>query len=151
MLARIDDADGMLIGVHRTFLRPDGAGKAAVNPTKAMIGRAAGGAVRLAPAAETLIVGEGIESTFSAMQATGLPGWASLSTAGLTALVLPSVVQTVVIVADNDGNGAGQRAALAAAQRWRREGRQVSIWISPQVSTDASDLLLAAMVARHAA
>ena len=44
---------------------------------------AAGGAVRLAPAAEKLMVGEGIETVLAAMQATGMPGWAALSTSGL--------------------------------------------------------------------
>jgi hypothetical protein len=54
ILARIDSADCELIGVHLTFLRPDGSGKADVEPRKAALGRVKGGAVRLAPAAETL-------------------------------------------------------------------------------------------------
>jgi phage/plasmid primase-like uncharacterized protein len=151
MIARIDNIDGELIGIHRTFLRPDGGGKADAEPSKAMIGRAAGSAVRLVAAAETLIVGEGIESTLSAMQATGLPAWAALSVSGLIALVLPPTAQNVIIIADNDANGVGQRAAKAAAQRWRREGRRVSVWMSPQIGTDANDLLPATMNARNAA
>ena len=127
MLARINSIDGALIGVHRTFLRSDGAGKAVVEPVKAMLGRAAGGAVRLAPATETLMVGEGLETCMSAMQATGMPAWAALSTSGLMALALPPSVQTAIILADNDANGAGERAAYAAAARWLAEGRRVRI------------------------
>ncbi|MDQ2092742.1 DUF7146 domain-containing protein [Rhodalgimonas zhirmunskyi] len=36
--------------VHRTYLRPDGTGKARIDPNKAMLGRCAGGAVKLAEA-----------------------------------------------------------------------------------------------------
>jgi hypothetical protein len=151
MLARIDNIDGELIGIHRTFLRPDGVAKANVEPSKAIIGRAAGSAVRLAAAAETLIVGEGIESTLTAIQATGLPAWSALSASGLITLVVPPAVRNVMIVADNDASGVGRRAAEAAAQRWRRKGRQVSVWMSPQIGTDANDLPLATMDARNAA
>jgi hypothetical protein len=82
---------------------------------------------RLAPATEMLIVGEGIESVLSAMVMTGRPGWAALSTSGLVALILPPEVRSVVIVADHDENGAGERAAHKAGLRWAGEGRRVRI------------------------
>jgi hypothetical protein len=82
MVAKIANLDGELIGLHRTFLRPDGLGKAEIEPQKAMLGRATGGAVRLSPVPETLLIGEGIESTLAGTVATGLPGWASLCTSG---------------------------------------------------------------------
>jgi putative DNA primase/helicase len=142
MLARIDNVDGELIGVHRTFLRPDGSGKANVEPQKAMLGLAAGGAVRLGAAEDTLLIGEGIETTMAGMVATGLPGWAALSTSGLVTLALPPNVRQVVILADHDANGAGKRAARAAAQRWLSEGRRVRIAMPPEPGTDFNDLLL---------
>jgi putative DNA primase/helicase len=131
MIARIDGPDGELIGIHRTFLRPDGKDKADIKPQKAMMGRAAGGAVRLGPAADALLIGEGIESTLAAMQECNIRAWAALSTSGMIALALPLIVRSVIIAADNDSNGAGQRAAQIAAQRWIGEGRRVSVWISP--------------------
>ena len=143
MLARIDNVNGEQIGCHRTYLRPDGSGKAAVDPIKAMLGRAAGGAVRLAPAAETLMVGEGLENCLAAMQATAMPAWAALSTSGLIRLVLPAEVRAVIALADHDLSGAGERAARGAAARWESEGRRVSIWMSPHVGEDANDRLLA--------
>jgi phage/plasmid primase-like uncharacterized protein len=100
--------------------------------------------------AETLLVGEGIETCLAAMQATAQPAWAALSTSGLVALRLPLAVRHVVILADNDRNGAGERAARRAAQRWLAEGRRVSIYISPYVGEDAADRLLATD-ARHVA
>jgi hypothetical protein len=142
MIARVESSDGHLIGIHRTYLRPDGAGKADVEPQKAMLGRVRGGAVRLAPASESLIIGEGIETTLSGMQATGLPGWAALSASGLLSLFPPSFIREIFILADHDANGLGERAAHRAARRWRPEKRRISIWISPHVGTDANDLLL---------
>ena len=143
MLARINAVDGELIGIHRTYLRPDDWGKADIEPAKAMLGRAAGGAVRLAEPCETLMIGEGIETCLATMQATGLPGWAALSTSGLVALRLPAIVRTLIILADNDESGAGERAAYAAADRWLAEGRRVRIVMPPERGTDMADVLMA--------
>ena len=48
-----------LPAVHRTYLRPDGSGKAEIDPPKAMLGATAGGAVRLTDGLSRLVVGEG--------------------------------------------------------------------------------------------
>jgi putative DNA primase/helicase len=140
MVARIDNIDGELIGVHRTWLDRDAAGQWH-RRDRAILGRAAGGGVRLSPAAETLMVAEGIETTMAAMQATAMPAWAALSTAGLVALLLPPIVRTVIVLADNDASGAGERAACIAAARWLAEGRRVRIAMPPEPGTDFADLL----------
>jgi putative DNA primase/helicase len=152
MVAAVEHAENGLVGVSRTFLAIDGSCKATLDPPRLFTGPVAGGAVRLAPAAETLMVGEGIETCLSAMQAAAMPAWAALSTSGLVALTLPAIVRTVVILADHDVSGAGERAARAAAQQWRAERRQVSIYMSPSVGRDVNDCLLAARAeVRHAA
>jgi len=142
MVARVDSLDGELIGVHRTWIErgPDGMWW---RRDRAMLGCAAGGAVRLAPAAETLLIAEGIETCLAPMQATGQPTWAALSTSGMIALELPPIVREVVILADHDRSGAGERAAHTAAQRWLREGRRVRIAMPPQPGWDFADMLLA--------
>ncbi len=99
MIARIDSADGELIGVHRTWLFRDEHGTWC-RESRAMLGRAAGGAARLAEPETTLLVGEGIETCLAAMEVTGTPAWAALSTSGLIALALPASVRNVVILAD---------------------------------------------------
>ena len=132
-------ADGIPIAIHRTFLATDGFGKAPVKTQKMMLGPCRGGAVRLAVPSNMLMVGEGIETCLAAMQATGLPAWAGLSTAGLRALDLPSGVREVIVLAD--GDDAGEEAALECAQRWRREGRRVCI-ARPPPGTDFNDLLI---------
>jgi putative DNA primase/helicase len=143
MLARIENVGGELIGVHRTYLRSDGSGKSDVEPGRAMLGRVAGGAVRLAPAADELLVGEGIETVGAAMTATGLPGWAALSANGLERLILPPVAKMVVICVDHDASGVGKRAAQNAAQRWLAEGRCVRPVIPQDIDTDMADVLIA--------
>jgi phage/plasmid primase-like uncharacterized protein len=101
------------------------------------------------------MVGEGIETVLSAVQATGLAAWAALSTSGLVALVLPPLplAATVVILADNDRNGAGARAARSAAARWVTEGRRVRLAMPPEPGTDFNDVLLGRAYAevRHVA
>jgi hypothetical protein len=150
MVGRIDGPDGKLIGIHRTWLYrgPDGAWR---RRERAMLGRTARGAVRLAPAGETILIGEGIETCLAGMRATALPGWAALSTSGMTALILPPQVRYVIVCADHDRSGAGARAARVAERRWRAEGRRVTIYMSPRVGEDAADLILAAAAACRAA
>lgn len=125
--------------VHRTFLAPDGHGKAAVDTPKMTLGPCAHGAVRLAEATDRLMVGEGIETCLAAMQATGQPAWAALSTSGMRRLLLPPHVEEVVILADADAPG--ELAAKDAATRWVREGRRVRI-ARPPKGKDFNDLLL---------
>ena len=132
--------DNVPVAIHRTFLSRDGRGKAPIEPQKMMLGPCRGGAVRLAHAQETLLVGEGIETCLAAMQATGIPAWAALSTSGMKTLVLPGDVRDVVVLADADE--AGEVAARVAARRWRQEDRHVRI-ARPPAGMDFNDLLLA--------
>ena len=131
-------ADNVPLAIHRTFLARDGSGKAPVDPQKMMLGPCRGGAVRLAPAGDVLMVGEGIETSLAAMQARGLPAWAALSTSGLLALDLPQIVRDVIVLAD--GDEAGKAAARGSALRWRREGRRVRIAFPPD-GCDFNDVL----------
>jgi putative DNA primase/helicase len=116
---------GEPIGIHRTFLRKDGSGKAPVPRQKMMLGPCAEGAVRLAPLGDRLCVAEGIESALSVLQSTMRPTWAALSTSGLKALNLPDGLTTVTICADADEPG--EEAAKVAAQRWIDTGLTVKI------------------------
>jgi hypothetical protein len=131
--------DDVPLAIHRTFLARDGSSKAPVDPQKMMLGPCRGGAVRLAPPANVLMVSEGIETSLAAMQARGLPAWAALSTSGLLALDLPSDVRDVIVLAD--GDVAGDAAARGAALRWKREGRRVRIAYAPE-GMDFNDMLL---------
>lgn len=142
MVAERMNAAGCRVALHRTFLAPGGHGKAGVDPAKKDLagpGGTAGTAIRLAPVACELVVGEGIETTLSFMQAAGLPGWAAGSAKALTLMELPPEVRSVVIAADGDDSG--RRAANAAGRRWEREGRKVTIYPAP-AGRDFNDLLI---------
>ena len=85
------------------------------------------------------MVGEGIETCIAAMQATGNPAWAALSTSGLRSLDLPKNVRNVIVLAD--GDDPGETAARDCASRWKREGRRVRIARPPRGS-DFNDMLV---------
>ena len=131
--------DDMPLAIHRTFLAREGQGKAPVEPAKMMLGPCRGGAVRLGDPGEVLMIGEGIETCLAAMQTTGHPAWAALSTSGLRALDLPSCVRDVIVLAD--GDDPGEAAARDCALRWMREGRRVRIARPPR-GLDFNDMLL---------
>jgi hypothetical protein len=126
------------LGIHRTFLARDGNGKAPVEPARMMLGPCRGGVVRLGEAGDVLMLGEGIETCLSAMEATGLTAWAALSTSGLRTLDLPRDVGDLVVLAD--GDDPGETAARDCALRWRRQGRRVRI-ARPPMGMDFNDML----------
>jgi len=146
MVAPITNVAGQPIAVHKTFLSLDGSGKADLSKPeqRETCGPFKGGAIRLARhrADLELIVAEGIESTLSAMQLFGLPGWAAICAPGIEALELPSEIRSVVIAADNDENGIGQRAALSARERWTAQEISVRILLPPNPGEDFNDLIL---------
>ena len=51
-------------------------------------------------------------------------------------------MREVIILADHDANGAGERAAYAAAERWIAEGRRVRLALPPLPGADFNDVLL---------
>lgn len=139
MLGLIEGGDGFAL--HRTWLRPDGSGKAPVAPPKAMLGAAAGGAVRLTNGPGRLVVGEGIESTFSAFILRGdttAQVWAALSTSGMRGLRLPAEPGALCIAPD--GDAPGREAAHALAHRAHALGWAVSLF-EPGDGLDFNDVL----------
>jgi len=149
LVALVVDAAGTPVAVHRTYLSQTG-GKGAVTPVKASKGPVWGGAIRLDADAPEIVLGEGIETSASAGRLLGLPAWAALSAGNLAAgLMLPAAVRSVVIAADADV--AGDKAAEAAATRWRGEGRRVRIARPDRPGRDFNDLLRERGEVTHAA
>jgi hypothetical protein len=127
--------------VHRTYLRPDGTGKADIEPAKAMLGAIAGGAVRLSAGPSRLIVSVGIESGLSLLCGL-LDGpatlWAALSTSGLRRLKLPPEPGKLVIAADGDTPGRDAENVLGT--RAHALGWQVSFLRAPE-NRDWNDIV----------
>ncbi len=139
MIAKVTHGcDEKFLGIHRTFLSFDGKSKAPIEPTKMMLGRCSGGAVRLSPHEDFLMIGEGIETCLAAFQATTYPAWAALSANGMRSLELPSSVTRVLLLADGDETGI--KAAIASGRRWKSQGRRVQIAQAPP-GKDFNDLL----------
>lgn len=142
MVAGITVWPGMAVtAIHRTWLRTDGSGKAELEGAKMMLGNVKGGAVRFAQPGEMLVIGEGIETCLSVMEATGLPTWACLSASNYQSLALPPLPLASRVLIAADGDRTGLHTAHRARDLWRREGRNVFV-ANPGQGRDFNDELL---------
>jgi hypothetical protein len=137
MLARVDNQNGALQALHRTYLQPNGKGKAKAEPAKMTLGPVGGGSIRLAKATDQVILCEGIETGLALLQETGLPVWACVSAGGLKTILLPDSIQSVIIAADHDTTGL--KAAEDAAKRFYYENRIVRVIRPQQPGHDFAD------------
>jgi phage/plasmid primase-like uncharacterized protein len=102
------------------------------------MGHLLGNAVRIVPADQTLVLGEGIETMLSVREAApSLPVWAALSSGHLGAVLLPAGLQRLYIAIDRDP--AGQRAAERLTARASEVGVQVIV-LEPQLGDFNDDL-----------
>jgi DNA polymerase len=129
------------LGIHRVALTAD-----AQKIDRRMLGSGTG-VVKLYPAGARLVVGEGIETSLAAATRVkrwgGLlqPAWAALTSGILATLPPIPGVERLIILVDNDANGAGQTAALRCSEIWSRAGRSV-VRLTPQrQGTDFNDLV----------
>jgi hypothetical protein len=135
---------GAEMGIQRTFLAWSGTSKAQVekNQQKLSLGPVRGGVVRLGEPQEgaPLLIGEGLETVLTVIQATGSPGWATLGTAGLASLELPDTVKDVIFLAENDG-GPNQKALDKACPALVARGMRLRIARPPVGLKDFNDLI----------
>jgi Toprim domain len=111
-------------GIHRTFLVPDGTGKAAVDSVRRMLGAA--GVIRLSPDDEVTLglgIAEGIETSLAVMVAGWRPVWAAGSLDAIRRFpVLPGIECLTIFADPKPHEVAGARAC---AYRWSEAGREV--------------------------
>ncbi|RDD62630.1 DUF7146 domain-containing protein [Ferruginivarius sediminum] len=148
MVAAIQGPDRKLTGVHRTFLRVDGTGKANVQQPKLSLGPQGKGAIRLARAGEVLGLAEGIEDALSAMQMFGIPCWCAISAGRLAKVALPDEVRHVHIFADHGEPGI--KAAHEAVEAYTRQRRKVTLRLPPDGFADWNEVLKAEAAGRAA-
>ena len=121
LIARVTDLNGRITGVHRTWLRADGGGKADVPEPRKALGELHGHGVRFGIPSVVLAAGEGIETMLALRSVLAhLPSVAALSAAHLGALRLPEGLKRLYIACDNDR--AGLDAGLALATRAISQG-----------------------------
>jgi putative DNA primase/helicase len=125
MLALYVSPDTAEMTIHATYLDHYGE-KARVPEAKKLAPMSVprGGAVRLAPSAETMGIAEGIETALSAMLMHDIPVWSGLDAGGVMKWEPPATARHIIIFGDNDTSFAGQLAAYSLAHRLRlaREG-----------------------------
>jgi len=115
MVAAVSDLTGAITGAHRTWLRPDGSGKADVPSPRRAMGELLGNAVRFGMAGRTMVAGEGIETTLSFRTILpGMPALAGLSAAHLAAIAFPPELRRLYILRDRDPAGDNAVATLMA-------------------------------------
>ena len=143
IVAALRNGADEVCAAHYIHLADRGRGKAKIDAPKITAGRMNDGAVRLAPAGPTLVLGEGIETTLSAMHLLGLPGWALLSAHRLGRVTLPEIVREVVIAVDIDRSGTGEREARRAAEQFADRGRRARLAFPPDGCCDWNDAIRA--------
>ena len=138
MIASVTDLDGRITGVHRTWLSPEGSGKAPIDTPRRAMGDLLGHAVRFGTARDVIAAGEGIETILSLRMALpGLPMAAALSAAHLAAILFPTTLRRLYIARDDDPAGDGARDSLV--ERAQTAGIE-AIVLSPTLGDFNEDL-----------
>jgi putative DNA primase/helicase len=124
------------VGIHRAALTADGhkIGRKALGPKS-------GGAIKLSPVATELAIGEGIETTLSAMQLGFGPAWAVIDADGLKKFPVLHGIKRLTLLIDNDASGTSQKKAAECRERWFDAGRRVRRVMPPTVGQDLNDVL----------
>lgn len=157
--------DKKVTALHRTFLKPDGSGKAGRAKDKTMIGSASGAAIRLSPGpsglsptqaekkgrCDPLALGEGIETCLPvACARPDYRVWAAGSLSLMGLLDWPACASAVVLLRDNDWD---KPEAVAAFERveahWRAQarGRPVVVVAPPPGVDDFNGWVMRGMAA----
>ncbi|MEM1149315.1 MAG: hypothetical protein AAGI03_01995 [Pseudomonadota bacterium] len=174
LIAKCDGSDGHGSAVHQTWIDAARPGKKAVVqrgdedfPSKMVRGSAKGAAIRLVqgdPGNDTLVMGEGIETTLSAWAAHSIPGaafWAGISDVNMCgrrlgrgsavpdledtrAFVPPSWVRRLVFIQDGDSDPKSTRAKMEAGLRRAMALRPglVAQLVDPGEGVDLNDVLM---------
>jgi hypothetical protein len=138
MIAAVTDQGGRITGAHRTWLAPDGFGKAPLDTPRRAMGGLLGHAVRFGTADDVLVVGEGIETMLSLRSALpAMPMAAALSANHLAALLLPPTLRRFYIARDADA--AGDMALAALTERAEEAGIEALV-LSPRTGDFNEDL-----------
>lgn len=129
--------------MHRTFLKPDGSGKAEMAaPRKLMAGELPEGACVMLSEYNggPLGIAEGIETAMSASALYSLPVWAAINSTLMTKWQAPEGCEEVAIFADNDAKFGGQSAAYQLAHRLACKGIAVTVHVPEMAGTDFNDI-----------
>jgi hypothetical protein len=129
-------------GIHRVSLTSE-----AQKIDRRMLGRwPTPRAIKLWPAATSLVIGEGIETTLAAATriahrgALLRPAWAAGSNNGIASFPVIAGVERLTVLVDNDASGIGPGSAKECARRWAAAGRTVALLTPRSSGADFNDL-----------
>lgn len=132
------------VSMHRTFLKPDGSGKAEMaSPRKLMAGELPDGAcVMLSEYVPggPLGIAEGIETAMSASALYEMPVWAAINSTLMSKWQPPEGCAEVAIFADNDQKLGGQAAAYGLGHRLAVKGIAVTVHVPDRIGADFNDI-----------
>lgn len=143
MVAKVRDAKGNWINLHRTFL--DTMGEKARVPEARMVmplPLPKGSAVRLAPVAKVMGVAEGIETAQAACLLFNIPVWATLTAENLTGFNPPEGCERLIIFGDNDESLTGHWASYTLARRLRMTKFPCDVKLPEAEGFDWNDALI---------
>jgi len=147
MVALVTDfADSTIYrSLHFTFLKPDGSGKADLQPAKLLLPRHTkkNGVIRLCADSDVchgLALAEGIETALSAAHIF-TPVWACVDAGNLAALPVVDGIESLTIFADSDL--VGLTSANELAVRWAQAGRLVKVRVPREEKQDINDIVSA--------
>ena len=126
LIAAVAGPDNTVQAIHRIVLKDDGS-KADLDggKVKFSLGPVMGGAIRLTPAANGMLLCVGVEDGLTLLQQQGQAVWAVTGDVALPTVQLPAGVRSVVVAHDNDASG--KSAGKKTADRLAGEGRSVRL------------------------
>lgn len=150
MLGAVTAPDGVLVGLHRTYISDEGQKAPVPQPKKLSrtSGALAGASIKLYDPVVldgklTLGVSEGIETALACYLASGVPTWSCVSAGLLSAFQWPVGLEGLVIFADNDESCVGQSAARDLASRAVAAGLECRVLVPEIVGNDWLDVFVA--------
>lgn len=106
IICAVTDKDGITTGIHRTWLKACGTGKADVTAPRKSLGMIAGHGIRIGQCEDVLAIGEGLETMLSLREAfPALPVVAATSASHLSALLFPPGLQRLYVAREHDAAG----------------------------------------------
>jgi len=129
LVGMIRTPEGELSTLHITYLNTNGT-KADVPIGKKILPTMlpmTGSAIQLFQATNVMAIAEGIESACSFTQMEGIPCWSVINSAGMSKFSPPDGVKKIYVIADEDSNFCGTRAAYEVANRLSIKGLDVCV------------------------
>lgn len=135
IVCAIRRVNGELVTLHRIYITHAGK-KAPVGTARKMMSipegmEVKGAAIQLGIPKGVLGVGEGLETALSAYRATQIPTWPTVNAMLMGFLEVPESVHTVLIWADKDKSGTGERSAAVLQSKLIARGLKAYVLMPP--------------------